>query len=514
MTLQEKIGQRLFGGFQGLHMSDDFIHLVQEYKIGNVVLFKHNVESREQLKQLCSEIQTLVRRETGIDAFIAIDQEGGSVTRLSDDAVNVPAEMAIAATGDPENAYLAARITAQELRALGINFNLAPVVDINNNPDNPIIGARCFGDTAETVVEYAQAAVRGYDSCGIISCAKHFPGHGDTAIDSHISLPLIDKSLEQLEQLELKPFRAMVEAGCPAIMTTHILFPQLEKDNVPATMSRTIITELLKEKMGFSGMVVSDSMEMDAIRRFYGTAVGAAAAAAAGVDLIMISHTAERLQEVTVAIRNAVEGGRISMDEMDKSVEKILSFKKRYCVAPSGQAGTKDAFSACRTLREKTITLVTDNLPALGAKPYFVGCADYRSDLVSNAQQNCFTFPKFMSEHIGGTARVTAADPDGQEIAIAAAEAYGSSCVVVNTYNGHLFDGQMKLVQELGKLKIPMIVVALRNPYDLSHLPTHVAGIVAWDYSRVTMELLVPILTGKKNPPGRLPVAILPELKG
>ena len=508
MTLQEKIGQRLFGGFPGLHMSPEFIALVREYKVGNVVLFKHNIESNQQLKQLCAEIQQLIREETGHDAFISIDQEGGCITRLSEDAVNVPGAMALVATGDSHNAFLAATLTGSELAALGINFNLAPVVDINNNPDNPIIGSRCFGDTAETVVAYALEAVRGYESCGILSCAKHFPGHGDTASDSHVSLPLIDKSLEQLEQLELKPFRAMVDAGCPAIMTTHILFPQVEKKHVPATMSQTIITKLLKEKMGYQGLVVSDCMEMDAIGKFYGTAKGAVAAAAAGVDMIMVSHSTKRLREAAQEIRRAVENGTISMEEMDQSVEKILSFKKKYCRVSFGTAGSAEAFAACRALREKSIVLISGPLPSLGDKPFFVGCADYRAGLVSNVQQDSFTFPEYMAQKIGGTAMVTAPNPHRDEIAKAVSCASGCSCIVVGTYNGHLFEGQMQLVRELGKLDLPMIVTALRNPYDLKHLPEHAAGVAAWDYSMMTMELLVPVLIGKKVPTGKLPVTI------
>lgn len=332
MTLQEKIGQRLIGGFPGTEMTEEFIRIVKQYKIGNVILFKHNVVNRQQLKKLCEDIQTLIHRETGHSAFITIDQEGGVVTRLPDDAVNVPGGMALAATGDPENARLAAAITARELHALGVNFNFAPDTDINNNPDNPIIGSRCFGDTPQQVAEYAVAQLTGYQENNMLASAKHFPGHGDTGSDSHISLPLIDKSLNQLEQMELVPFQAMIDAGCPCIMTTHILFPQIEPKKLPATMSRTIVTGLLKEKMGFQGLVVSDCMEMDAIKKFYGTAEGAAAAAAAGVDLIIVSHTETLLEQAAIRMEKAVLDGDIPLAELDASVEKILRYKDRKSV--------------------------------------------------------------------------------------------------------------------------------------------------------------------------------------
>ncbi len=211
------------------------------------------------------------------------------VTRLTDDATNMPGAMAIAATGNPENAYTAGRITAAELQALGIDFDLAPVMDVNSNPQNPVIGVRSYADNPETVARFALRMMQGLLDGGVLCAAKHFPGHGDTSLDSHLSLPTVDKSLAALEAVELVPFKAAISAGIPAIMTSHILFPQLEKDTLPATMSRAIITGLLKESLGFKGLVISDCMEMAAIKQFYGTVEGTIAALVAGVDLVFIS---------------------------------------------------------------------------------------------------------------------------------------------------------------------------------------------------------------------------------
>lgn len=242
MDLREQIGQRLVTGFPGTELTEDFRRMVREYKISNVILFRENITDCAQLKQLCGEIQALVRRETGHGAFITADQEGGLVTRLPGDAVNVPGAMAIAATGDPENAYRAGLLTGRELRALGVNFDLAPSVDVNSNPENPVIGARSYGDTPQQVSRYANRMIRGLLDGGVLCSAKHFPGHGDTDTDSHLALPCVDKSMEELERTELLPFREAVRAGVPAVMTTHILFPQLEPEHLPATMSRRIMT--------------------------------------------------------------------------------------------------------------------------------------------------------------------------------------------------------------------------------------------------------------------------------
>ena len=338
MDLREQIGQRLVIGFPGTELDPEFKRLVKEYKIGNVILFQRNLKSMEQVKALCADIQELVRRETGHDAFITIDQEGGKVTRLPGDGCNVPGAMATAATGEVENAEILAHITAKELKAVGVNFNLAPCMDINNNPENPVIGVRSYGDTAETVAAYGTAAFRGYRKGGVLSCAKHFPGHGDTAVDSHVGLPVIDKTMEELEALELKPFRAAMEAGIPAVMGSHILFPKLEPDNVPCTMSRRIITGVLKDRLGFPGLVVSDCMEMDAIKKYYGTVKGVVSAMAAGVDMVLVCHTAALQEESARAVLQAVEEGRLSGEEMRISAEKVVRLKEEYAKSADAEA--------------------------------------------------------------------------------------------------------------------------------------------------------------------------------
>lgn len=241
MDIREKIGQRLVFGFPGTTIPAEFAALVREYKIGNVILFRYNIESLPQLARLCADIQKLIRGATGRDAFITIDQEGGMVTRLPWDAVNVPGSMALAATGKPENAVLAAEITVRQLRGVGVNFNLAPDLDVNSNPMNPVIGVRSFGDDPQSVALFGTKAVEGYKNGGMLCCGKHFPGHGDTAVDSHIGLPCIEKTMDELEACELISFRAAIKAGIPAIMSSHILFPNIEPNGVPATMSRTIM---------------------------------------------------------------------------------------------------------------------------------------------------------------------------------------------------------------------------------------------------------------------------------
>lgn len=539
MDLREQIGQRLVIGFLGTELDPEFKRLVREYKIGNVILFQRNLKSMEQVKALCADIQELVRRETGHDAFITIDQEGGKVTRLPGDGCNVPGAMATAATGDVENAEILAHITAKELKAVGVNFNLAPCMDVNNNPENPVIGVRSYGDTAETVAAYGTAAFRGFRKGGVLSCAKHFPGHGDTAVDSHVGLPVIDKTMEELEALELKPFRAAMEAGIPAVMGSHILFPKLEPDNVPCTMSRRIITGVLKDRLGFPGLVVSDCMEMDAIKKYYGTVKGVVSAMAAGVDMVLVCHTAALQEESARAVLQAVEEGKLSGEEMRRSAEKVVRLKEEYAKSADAEAPcrcTEEDRALEREIRRKSIVVMAgDGLRSgeperekpgkgaaaqgggsqgsvgpvvLGAAPFLTGSGSYRATLAFNDEELSETFAAHMAARLGGTHFDVGSDPKEEEIREAVERARGASGIVVSLFAAREQAGQYRLVEALSGLGVPVIAVALYSPYDLKGLPAGVTGIAAWDNTPMTLQALEELFRGEWQPTGRMPVKL------
>lgn len=515
LSLRVKIGQRLVAGFPGTKPDPDFFQLVRRYKIGNVILFRENIVDEKQLADLCAELRAFIQKETGIPPFIAMDQEGGVVTRLPDEETNIPGAMALAATGDPGDAYRMGRITAAKLRACGINLNLAPDMDVNCNPDNPVIGVRSFSDDPQTAAEYGTAMLRGLLDGGVYACLKHFPGHGDTAVDSHIGLPCMDKSEEELERMELVPFRAGIQAGAPAVMSSHILFPQLEPKRLPTTMSRTIMTGLLRQKLGFQGMILSDCMEMQAIQSYYGTVNGVLAAMGAGVDLVFISHTASLVQQAAEQAAEAVKDGRLSAEEMDVCVGRILTNKQR-CSAlkPKGAVpDSQECRESVRVVREKTITAVRmpdGGMPPIGANPLFLGCRDYRSTLVANSGSSGFNFAEEMRARAGfGTALITPQDPQEHEIAEIVRQASQYSSLVFGMYNGHILKGQVRLAQALARTGLPMIAVALRNPYDLADLPGSVAALAGWEYSRPLFDALWPVICGHRIPTGKLPLSRL-----
>ena len=510
MTLQEKIGQRLMTGFPGPKMTEEFIETVKKHKIGNVILFRENITDRQQLKQLCQDIQELVRRETGHSAIIAIDQEGGVVSRLPLDAINVPGAMALAASGDPENAYRAGKLIGRELRALGPNFNFAPTVDVNANPNNPVIGVRSYGDNPHEVSRYAKRAVAGLLEGGVPCTAKHFPGHGDTDVDSHLALPCVNKSLEELEKVDLVPFQGAIEAGVTAIMTAHILYPQIEPDPIPATMSRRIVHGILREKLGYQGIVISDCMEMAAIAAKYGISNGTLAAFKAGVDLVEITHHPLWCAEAAIRILEAAEAGELDMEEMDASVNRILECKARWI---ENQVPVDFDFEAAaeesRQLLEQTITESQRPAGFQVTNPLCIGCDPYRASLVGNleiGEKNPFGIQ--MAQLLGGACASMERNPSAEAVAALVEQAKNHGCAVVGTYDAVYNPGQMELIHALAASGVPTVVVALHLPYDLKNLPENVWGLAAFEYSARATSAAAKVLLGQTKPAGSMPVKL------
>jgi len=501
-----QVGQRFVAGFEGTTVPEELKKLIRENKVGNFILFRRNVQSREQLSALCAELQALALEATGLPALIAIDQEGGTVTRLPNDCAIVPTAMALAATGKPENAYDAGVITGRELMAMGVNFNFAPVMDVNSNPANPVIGARSYGDDPHLVAAFGSSMIRGLQHSGVLSCAKHFPGHGDTAVDSHLGLPQVDKTLDELEACELIPFRAAVDAGVSSIMTTHILFPNIEKENIPATMSETIIQGVLREKLGYDGLVVSDCMMMDAIAKFYGTVEGSVTACNAGVDLICICHDPALTARACEALVEQHDPER-----MDAAIRRIVAAKEALLAQAAPElsvVGCAEHRAVNERQRRESITHVGAPLPALGEKPFFVGCFPFVASLVITPVERDVCFPDWMQEQFGGTSLVTDIDPRPAEIAQAVEAAKDASCIVLCTFNGHMKPGQLVLLRELAALGKPMIACAMRDPYDLMHLPKGVSGLISYEYSIDTLRVLRDVFAGELVPQGKISVKL------
>lgn len=510
MDVKTAAGQHIMSGLPGTEIDPAFAALVRECKVGNVILFRRNVKNAAQLARLCASLRELIVSETGMEPFIAIDQEGGVVSRFSPDMATTPGAMALAAAGG-DAPYRAARLTAAQLRAAGVNFDLAPVLDVNSNPLNPVIGVRSFGDLPEEAAERAMGFMRGLLDGGVMACGKHFPGHGDTDTDSHIGLPRVDKSREQLEECELLPFRRAIEAGIPAIMSSHVLFPALEPEKLPATMSRRILTGLLREELGFGGVIISDCMEMDAVAKFYGTVNGAAAALKAGADIVCISHTAALARETAERLWQRYEAAEgEDRRELERSGERIAEAKRRFTAVPKAETQIFKLRAQARDMLEESFVLMNGPIPPLGDSPFFTGCANSRASQASSAANGVPALPTVVARRFGGGCAVCSDDPDSEEIAAIARKARNASCIVLNTSGALRNSGQLILMLTLGKLKKPMLVIAMREPYELRYLPKHAAGIAAWEYSTRSIAALGHCLSGDFEFTGRMPLAYFP----
>ncbi len=324
MTLKEKLGQLILPGFHSTYYDDQIRTLIEDYHVGNVILFTRNFENASQIRKLTSKIHEEVIKHTGHIPFIAIDQEGGLVTRMMKDVTFAPGPMSASAS-IPDATYYTGKMLAEDMIRLGMNFNLAPSLDVNNNPNNPVINVRSYSDDPSVVAKLGKRFIEGSGEFGVLACAKHFPGHGDCEVDSHLGLPTINYDLERIHKIEMYPF--IENINVPAIMSAHIMFPAY--DTVPATLSKKILTNVLREELGFKGLILTDCLEMKAIADMYGTSNGALMAVLAGADICDISHTLEYQIKALELLEEAVLDGRLPLEVLDEKVERILKYKNQ-----------------------------------------------------------------------------------------------------------------------------------------------------------------------------------------
>ena len=485
MTLSEKLGQMFVTGFPAEEMDESFRALVKDKKVGNVILFKDNLKSAEQSVGLSRDIRALIYGETGEYPLLTVDEEGGVVSRLPESMGKMPSAMALSALHEPDEIYQAARMSGKQLCALGMNFNLAPVLDVNSNAANPVIGIRSYGRNPQDAWFYASQAMRGYLDAGVMCSGKHFPGHGDVTSDSHLELPVSAKSLDELRQTELVPFEQAIRAHIPAVTIAHVVYSQL--DDVPATMSRKIVTDLLRTELGFDGLIISDCMEMNAISTTYGIEEGVIRAVLAGIELIFISHKHDKVRSAMDALEQAVEQGRVPMEMIDAAVARILHYKREY--ARTEPIMDAEVFRACGSLAENLFekTIYAEKPFKLGGNPCFISPCQTQVSQVSNAS-GTLCFAREMQKHFGGSCVELPLKPDAQAAAEAVEAAKGASSVVVGTLNATVYKGQMDILEELEKLGVPMACVTFRNPFELDRLSDSVYKLTAWEYSKRSVE--------------------------
>lgn len=328
MTVDEKIGQLIISGFEGSSISDEVKSLISDYKVSGFILFSRNIKSIEQTKQLLNELKYENSNNT-YPLFLSVDEEGGRVKRMPSEYITLPTALEV---GKKDSEIISRRfgeILGERVKSLGFNLDFAPVLDIFSNSENTVIGDRAFGKNAESVINNSIFVMEGIREKNIIPSAKHFPGHGDTSIDSHLSLPKVEKTLEELRLFELQPFEYAIENNVEMIMIAHILYPYID-ENYPSSMSSEIIDNILRDELGYSGVIISDDMTMGAIIENYTVEEATLQFLKAGGDISLICHGEQNTINAINGIKKAVERGEISKEKLDEKVYRILELKEDY----------------------------------------------------------------------------------------------------------------------------------------------------------------------------------------
>ncbi|KAB2591675.1 glycoside hydrolase family 3 protein [Streptomyces arboris] len=540
MSLEEKVGQLFVMRVYGHSATDPdqadidanlkeigvrtAAELVSTYHVGGIIYFAwaHNTRDPHQIAALSNGIQQAALGERSrVPLLISTDQEHGIVCRVGEPATLLPGAMALGAGGSRSDTRRAAWIAGAELAALGINQNYAPDADVNVNPANPVIGVRSFGSAPESVAELVAAQVKGYQGAGVAATAKHFPGHGDTSTDSHTGLPVIEHTRQEWEELDAPPFRAAIRARIDSIMTAHIVVPALDPSEDPATLSRPILTGILREELGYDGVVVTDSLGMEGVRTKYGDDRVPVLALLAGVDQLLNPPNPSVAWN---AVLEAVRGGEISEARVEESVLRILRLKTRLGLFRdpfvSGRGvdrtvGIRKHLLDADRIAERTTTL----LAAPGAllplsrrthRRLLVVGADPASPSGTTGPPTSTLAGAFTELGFAATALSTGTAPNQAKIAEAVAAAQGRDAVVVATYNITASSAQLALVDALVATGVPVVAVAIRNPYDAAHLTGRGVAAVLASYSWTDVELRAAarVIAGRARPEGRLPVPV------
>ena len=504
VTLEARIGQMLFAGFEGLEAPEYILGWLREGRLGGVILFARNVESPAQVAALTDSLQAAAP----YGAIISIDQEGGTVARLRAGFSESPGAMALASAEDSERwVERMSRMLALELRALGIHWNYAPVVDLTYGAGNPSLGTRSFGTDPALVGRLAAAAVRGFQDAGIAASPKHFPGLGQTDVDTHIALPALDTPLDHLLNVDLVPYRAALAAGASSVMITHVLYRALDAE-YPSTLSPQVVRRLLRGELGYDGVVTTDCLEMNAVTEHYGAAETAVLAALAGIDALLFSHTRSRQEAAYNALLDAVKSGRVPVEIVDEANRRLAAFKARYLLPRADLAVVASAEH--RALANEAARAGTTLLRRGAALPLAgrVGVIEFPSALDSGIGEvdGLTGFSRLLR------ARLPEADVQIVRGNTAEADALAlagrADTLVLAVRNAHLNEERLQAAQSLLNAARQSVLVCLRNPYDAGALTGADSVLCTCGDSAPSLEAAVAALLGDFTPVGRLPVEV------
>ncbi|MEN5074992.1 glycoside hydrolase family 3 N-terminal domain-containing protein [Isoptericola cucumis] len=531
MTLEEKVGQMFVPYMYGTSVDEPdrrnvpaagvltIGEMIDEFHPGGLIYFgwSNNLVSPEQVARLSNDVQEQAVSGGGVPLTTSVDQEEGVVVRLPQPSAQLPGAMALGATRDVAHARDAGRVTAEKLSAVGVNQDYSPIVDVNSNASNPVIGVRAFGGDTDLVAALGAAQLRGFqDDGGISASVKHFPGHGDTAVDSHYGVPLIDKSEAEFRAEDLPPFQAAIDAGADSIMTAHIVVPALDPSGRPATFSRPILTDLLREEMGFEGVVVTDSLSMAGAREEFGDDRVPVEAILAGADQMLMPPN---LRVAYDGVMAAVAEGEITEERIDASVRRILEMKQKRGVlddpmvdlaAVGDVMATPEHYSTAAEIADDSVTLLSNDA---GLLPLDDGADVFLTGWGGSAR--LATMADELTDLGADVTVLPASEPTAEQVEAAVDASTGHDVAVVLTQSAAFAPStaQQALVAGLASADVPVAQVAVRHPYDVASTAETEAAVAAYGYADVSLEATARVLMGEVNPVGRLPVAI-PEGDG
>ena len=512
LTLKEKIGQMIGLAFSGSEYSKELKMQIEDIEAGLIIYFKDNCLNPKQIFDLNKKINERAK----IPPFIALDQEGGMVARVTEGVVQSPGAMAISATNNPKSAYVLAKNMGTELRHLGFNFNFAPVGDINNNPKNPVINVRSYSEKPEIVTEYMVEAVKGYHDAKMMTSVKHFPGHGDTAVDSHIGLPIVDFDQNRLDSVELIPFKKMVELDLPGIMASHVLYTKYD-DKYPTTLSKKVITGLLREQMGFKGLVVTDSLTMQAVFNNFTLEEIVLNGFNSGCDILLLcgARNIEMQKEFAETALRLAEEGKISLSKIDNSVERILKYKSIYNCGEmansfediENELEKLERMEYAQKVANDSITLFKDEkklLPLTKQEKILIVFPQIKVvTLVENDDNTLSCLADYMP--FKTDKHYISINPNEEESEDLLKKINNYDKIVYCSYNANFNPTQASLINQIDKDKL--IVVALRTPYDINVLDVS-TYVCSYEASLQSFKALVKFLTGEIKANGKLPVTL------
>jgi len=499
--LEEKVGQMMMVGFDGERPPAHILDWLASGRIGGIYLFARNIQSPAQVKRLVEEC----RRAAKHPFLVGIDQEGGIVARLREGFSESPGAMALGASGDLQLAEDVAFMLGTELAALGINWNFAPVADIAHQPDNPSVGARSVGSDQQLVSRMVAAQIRGYQRAGLAATVKHFPGLGNTVIDTHDYVAKVAGSLDYLYQQDILPFRAAIKADVACVMLTHVIYEALDA-RLPATLSPRVVTGLLRTKLGYLSAVCTDCMEMKAITQGFGAGESAVLAVQAGVDMPLFSHTRRRQEAAYEAVLTAAQSGRIPQARIDQSVKRIGQLKSRYRLdkQPTLSVVACDSHQALalRAARCGTVMVKRGDALPVDADESRIVCIEFAAEPGR--------FSRLLSARLPQAAchRIDPRRPRFLEVPKLKQHIAEADTVILLTRNAHMQPAQLQLAQRVIDLAARTILICSRNPYDAGQLADADTVICTLGDSEPSLAAAVEAACGDYLPTGQLTVDI------